>query len=178
MRTVTVNTDHSARYERIAKGVYRFDVFHTVTGRPVTTGDITACGPTASVASDVQVSAANALRAHEAKRERASQAFATGEAKAPADVTVPAPIEQDRLLGTYDVSAALAVKIIRDAYATGPLGGESYVSWHERRNNAALTAGHAVLIGVADAVILDIAQGRATLHGSLRTGVTLVAIPA
>ena len=177
MRTVTVNADHSARYERIAKGVYRFEVFHTATGRLVTSGDTTQTVRDA-VAFDVQVSAANALRAHEAKRERASQAFATGEAKAPADVAVPAPIEQDRLLGTYDVSASLAVKIIRDAYATGPLGGESYVSWHERRNNAALTAGHAVLIGVADAVILDIAQGRATLHGSLRTGVTLVAIPA
>jgi hypothetical protein len=175
MRTVQVDADHVAHYERAAKGVYHFRVHHAATGRHILDGDVRVT-PVADVVEFVATVAALRLGEHNAKRARRSQAFAAGRS-VPNAPAVPPPIEASRVAGQLNISAALPVKLIRDAYrAVGTLGGESPDSLRSRRNDAALEMGRKTLIGAPDDVILGIARGELTLNGSLRDGVTVVRV--
>ncbi len=180
MRTVQVDADHTAKYEKTAKNVYAFVVMHAATGRALAEG---ACrverGSEAdAIARAVATQAQRRLTDVTRARETASTAFADGKPVANAPALPPAHAAA-RAAGDLDISAALPVKLIRDAYKTvAMIESESPDSWRSRCNHAALDIGHKVLIGAPDALILSIARGEATLTGSLRSGVTVVGITA
>lgn len=176
MRTVQVDGDYVAKYEKIAKNTYRFEVAHAATGRPITEGNCrTRPGSFADqTAEDVASEARTALARYHAKREATSIAFADGKSVPNAPALAPVHAKS-ATAGELDISAELPVRLIRDAYKVAGIVGESMESWLVRCGHAALDMGHKVLIGAPDALILAIARGELTLHGSLRSGVTIVA---
>ena len=177
MRTVQVDSDHVARYERVAKGVYKFTVAHAATSRPVLDGNCRA--QSGELVEDaVAHFAARALAQHGGKRDRASSAFANGKPVPNAPHLPPAQVAA-RIAGDLDISADIPVRLIRDAFrAVSVIDGESMDSQRSRQNHAALDMGHRVLISAPDSLILAIARGEMTLTGSLRAGVTVVRVAA
>jgi hypothetical protein len=176
MRTVTVDTDHVARFERVAKGCYRFTVEHAASRRPVLEGS-TKLSQGADAGVWVARVAAERLIQHAAKRTRDSQAFAAGKSVAGAPPRSQLPPAQRGAIeaGNLDIAAEVPMKLIRDAFKLSQIAGETVDSWRSRCNHAALDMGHQVLIGVTDEIILGIAHGKVVLRGSLRNGVTVEA---
>lgn len=171
MRTVKVDQDHVAHYQRVAKGAYSFDVVHASTSRLIAGGSCRV-KPGDEAEAVVAESALKRLRLEAKKRERDSRAFADGKSVpgAPARGQLP-PAERAAIeAGNLDIDATLPQKLIRDAYNVSPIAGESMTSFEERRRRAALTIGHQVLIGASDDLIIGIAMGLLKISGSLRTG--------
>lgn len=174
MRTVTVDTDHVARFERVAKGCYRFTVEHAASRRPVFEGSCkleTGTGTEDGVARHALAQ----LAQHSSKRVRDSQAFAAGKSVPGAPPRGQLPPAQRAAVesGNLDIAASLPMKLIQDAFKLSQIPGESVDSWRSRCNHAALDMGHKVLIGVTDAIILGIANGTMMLRGTMRGGVTV-----
>jgi hypothetical protein len=177
MRTVTVDTDHVARFERVAKGCYRFTVEHAASNRFVLEGH-TKLSPGADADKWVARIAGERLLQHGTKRIRDSQRFAAGKPVPGAPARGQLPPEQRAAIeaGQLDIEASLPMKLIQDAFKLSQIPGETMASWLSRRSHAALGMGHKVLIGVTDEIILGIAQGKIALRGSLRNGVTVEAV--
>ncbi len=180
MRTVPVDADHVARFEKTAKNVYRFELVHAATGREVAFDSVrTPKGVDVSqVERAVVKRAAERLRLDGIQRTQASARFADG--KSTANVpALPPTIEAARAAGELDIPAELPVRLIRQALNSVPgIPGESPDSWRSRSSAAALDMGRKILIGAPDELILGIARGELTLTGSLRAGVTVTPVVA
>lgn len=180
MRTVQVDADHLAKYSKAAKNVYQFTVAHAATGRPVLEGSWrSAKGDAAEqVESDIACEARRLLITSAVKRDEASKRFAAGK-PVPSAPALPPDAEKARRAGELDIPADLPVLLIQTHYKrVAQIDGESVDSWRSRANHAALDIGRKTLIGAPDALILQIARGEVTLTGSMRTGVTIVGVPA
>lgn len=181
MRTVVIDNDHVAQYERVAKGSYRFNILHATTGRELLSGacDTPKGASPASVEAIVRGSAAGLLSQDRSKRRRAAAAFSAGKPVPSAPLIPSAAHSGSQISPNLNISADLPVRIIRDAFRRVPMvPGESTDSWRSRCTHAALDAGHNVLIGAPDDVILGIARGELTLTGSMREGVSIVRVAA
>lgn len=180
MRTISVDADHCARFEKTAKNVYRFAVVHTSTGRELVADSVRV--PRGATPSEAEIAVSSLavarLRQTERQRLRTSARFVDGKTVANAPALSPVHAAA-RAAGDLDIAAEIPTMLIRQAMSTVPaIPGESPDSWRNRAATAALDMGRKVLIGAADALILGIARGELTLSGSLRTGVTVVRVGA
>lgn len=178
MRTVTVDSDHQARYERTSKGVYNFTVVHAATDRELGFGSCKVRQGD-DVGEGVRAASARLISMEQRKRDRDSRAFVDGRhvPGAPSHDALPPVLGAEAAAGTLDIPAEIPVGIIRSAYQIAAYMCEPPEQHLARRERSALEIGHKVLIGVSDAVILEIATGKATLRGSFRAGVELVRLP-
>ncbi len=170
MRTTRVDDDHVARYENIGRKRYAFTVVHTTTGRVLASG--VAEHEAGTPDGTIIATARRELAALDKRRRARSMAYARGEAVADAPLAKDVPPLQRAALdspGGLEISAAMPVRIIRDAY--------NQIAWAVDREKRAIAIGREVLIGATDAQILKLARGEATLEGSLRTGVVYKELP-
>lgn len=183
MRTVRVDDDHVVEFSKTSKDTYKYRVRHIATNRVLIDDQSVAYRPTftpteegraalqSEIDRNVARAAERALRTRNSIRRDDSRAYADGKAVANAPAMAEVPPAQARALadGTLDVSAGVVVYMIQTAYRAAQRDGLSLDPKHA--DKAALTIGHQILIGATDAVILKIAHGKATLTGSLRSGV-------
>lgn len=176
MRTVRVDVDHVAKYRKVSRGTYEYTLIHALTARELRTSHCEVSeearhrGPKV-VAQVIASNADDDLQLIQVERARASERFARGQA-VPDAPALPTPKQQELARdGSIEVSAALPVMLIRNAFNRQLLTVE-----RDANERNAIAIGRQVLIGATDAQILAIARGKATLEGSLRTGVRYVEV--
>lgn len=186
MRTIQVG-DYSVSYERKGSGWYDYSVRHAATNRklfstscavlkrdlrPFTRNDLVT---DKYIEGEIRKHAEAELRAYNAKRNANSEAFSRGRAdqvrgeKSLPDLP-PGRQEEQAKTGTLRISAALPMKLIRDAYDTAL----KTTQLEEIAEKAALTIGMQVLIGATDEMILKVARRKAKLEGWSDTGIKYV----